>query len=114
MSNFRFAVFASYDKYYVKSQWKVFELVFSYEKICRPCHSNLLRFCNGAFGVGKIFAASCLNLNKDDRPIRLCHNQVYLPCFAQKVARNKLAALFFKELFAQLLAFSAEQVWVWV
>jgi len=110
MSNFRFAIFTGYDKYYVKSQWKVFELVFSYEKICRPCHSNLLCFCNGTFCVGVSFAASCLNLNKNDRPIRLCHNQVYLPCFAQKVARNKLATLFFKELLAQLLAFYAEQV----
>ena len=100
MSNFRFAFFADYYNHDIESQREVFEPVLPDKKIRRPCHSAFLRCGNRPFGLGEIFSCSCLDLNKNDRPVRSGHYQIYLASLAQKIPFKKLAALLFQKLLA--------------
>ena len=73
-------------------------------------HLVHLRLCDYRFGRGKFLIGSCFDLDKDNRPVAIYHNQVDFTGLAGVVARKRLKAFSFEEFLALPLPPFAEQL----
>ena len=72
-------------------------------------HSSFLGEGDGGFRRAEVFIRPGLNLDENERTVRIDHNQIDLPGLAAKIAREDFEALAFEEFLAAPLAPSAEQ-----
>lgn len=110
MTEFGRAALAERYGYNIETVWSILDFV-NRDKITgglsHPVH---LRPCDYRFGRGKFFIGSCFDLDKNNRPVAIHHNQVDFAGLAGVVARKGFETFSFEEFLALPLPPFAEQL----
>jgi len=110
VAEFGRAALAERYGYNIEAVWPIFDFVNRDKVASCPCHPVHLRLCDYRFGRRKFLIGSCFDLNKDNRPVAIHHNQVDFPSLAGVVARKRFKTFSFEEFLALPLPPFAEQL----
>ena len=93
----------------VEAKGAVFDVMHREKIAGGAVHSCFLVKCDGRLGGTKVLIRPGLDLDKDERPIGIDHNQVKFAGLASEITRERFEALSFEKSLAAFLAPSAEQ-----
>jgi hypothetical protein len=110
MTEFGWAALAERYGNNIETVWPIFDFVGGDKITGRLCHPVHLRPCDYRFGRGKFLIGSCFDLDKNNRPVAIHHNQVDFAGLAGVVAREGFEAFSFEEFLALPLPPFAEQL----
>ena len=111
----RYFLFSGLWQYYsdqVEPAWSVLDVVCGEEESGGAGEPGLLGVCEGRFRGGEIFTGPGFDLDEDDRPVGVDHDQIEFPGFACVVSGERFQAFAFEEFFAAFLSPSPESGFV--
>jgi len=106
------AFFARHDCYYVEAKGPVLDIVGGKKIAGRPVHPGLLGLRDRRLRRAEILARPGLDLDKDECPVTIDHNQVDFAGLAGKIAGERFETFAFEEFLAAFFAPSAERVFI--